>query len=181
MRLGPITIYGNWRRGTGILNNELYIDRLIWNRQRFVKNPTTGRRVAKPNPLAEWIIEDVPHMRIVKDALWHEVKARQKETRAVLVIDGNGVRAERARRPTYLLSGLLKCGECGGGVSKISRDHYGCSNARNRATCSNMLTIRRDVLENSVIAGLRTRLMRPELVKEFILEFHREMNRLAAE
>ena len=177
----PSTIYGNWRRGTGVLNNELYIGQLIWNRQRFVKDPTTGKRVAKLNPLAEWIIEDVPHLRIVPDALWQEVKARQKDTRAILIKDGNGIRAERARRPTYLLSGLLKCGECGGGASKISRDHYGCSNARNRATCSNMLTIRRDVLENSVVAGLRTQLMHPDLVKEFILEFHREMNRLASE
>jgi site-specific DNA recombinase len=25
----PSTIKGNWRRGTGILNNELYIERLI--------------------------------------------------------------------------------------------------------------------------------------------------------
>ena len=140
-----------------------------------------GKRVAKPNPPAEWVIEDVPHLRVVPDALWQEVKARQKETRSVLIKDGNGIRAERARRPTYLLSGLLKCGECGGGVSKISRDHYGCSNARNRATCTNMLTIRRDVLENSVIAGLRTQLMHPALVKEFILEFHREVNRVASE
>jgi hypothetical protein len=29
---GPSTIHGNWRRGTGILNNELYIGRLVWNR-----------------------------------------------------------------------------------------------------------------------------------------------------
>ena len=28
----PSTIYGNAKRGTGILNNELYIGRLIWNR-----------------------------------------------------------------------------------------------------------------------------------------------------
>ncbi|MCC5961451.1 MAG: recombinase family protein [Rhodobacteraceae bacterium] len=32
------TISGNWKRGTGILNNELYIGKLVWNRQRFVKN-----------------------------------------------------------------------------------------------------------------------------------------------
>ena len=32
-------IYGNWRRGTGILNNQLYAGRLVWNRQRFVKDP----------------------------------------------------------------------------------------------------------------------------------------------
>jgi DNA invertase Pin-like site-specific DNA recombinase len=66
---GPSTIYGNWRRGTGILNNELYISRLVWNRQRFVKDPATGKRVAKPNPEGEWIIEEVPHLRIVPDAL----------------------------------------------------------------------------------------------------------------
>jgi site-specific DNA recombinase len=29
---GPSTIYGNWRRGTGILNNELYNGKLVWNR-----------------------------------------------------------------------------------------------------------------------------------------------------
>jgi site-specific DNA recombinase len=44
------TISGNWKRGTGILNNELYIGTLIWNRQRFVKDPDTGKRQARPNP-----------------------------------------------------------------------------------------------------------------------------------
>lgn len=34
----PSTIRGNAKRGTGILNNELYIGRLIWNRLRYVKN-----------------------------------------------------------------------------------------------------------------------------------------------
>jgi hypothetical protein len=29
------TIHGNSRRGTGILNNELYVGRLIWNRMRL--------------------------------------------------------------------------------------------------------------------------------------------------
>ena len=36
----PSTIYGNAKRGTGILNNELYVGRLVWNRPRYVKNPT---------------------------------------------------------------------------------------------------------------------------------------------
>ena len=31
---GPSTIHGNWRHGTGILNNELYMGRLVWNRQQ---------------------------------------------------------------------------------------------------------------------------------------------------
>lgn len=43
-----------------------------------------------------------------------------------------GIRSERARRPAYLLSGLLKCGVCSSGFSKISQSHYGCSAARNK-------------------------------------------------
>ena len=112
--------------------------------------------------------------------LWTRVKERQAATRSILIKDHAGVRAERARRPSYLLSGLLKCGSCGGGVSKISQEHYGCSNARNRGTCDNRLTIRRDVLEESVLAGLKANLMHPDLVKEFVAEYHREINRLAA-
>ncbi|MFB6261336.1 MAG: recombinase family protein, partial [Thiohalorhabdaceae bacterium] len=37
-------IRGHQQRGTGILNNELYIGRLVWNRQRYVKDSETGRR-----------------------------------------------------------------------------------------------------------------------------------------
>ena len=39
----PSTIHGNQKRGTGILNNELYVGRLVWNRLRYVKNPDTGK------------------------------------------------------------------------------------------------------------------------------------------
>jgi site-specific DNA recombinase len=48
---------------------------------------------------------------------------------------------------------------------------YGCSNARNRGTCNNRLTIRGDVIEASVPSGLSTHLMEPEFVKEFVAEF----------
>src|SRR5829696_6953735 len=42
----PSTIYGNAKRGTGILNNELYAGRLVWNRLHYLKNPDTGKRVS---------------------------------------------------------------------------------------------------------------------------------------
>src|SRR5262249_35517147 len=43
---GASTINGNAARGTGILNNELYIGRLVWNRLQYVKDPRTGKRVS---------------------------------------------------------------------------------------------------------------------------------------
>jgi non-heme chloroperoxidase len=53
----------------------------------------------------------------------------------------------------------------------ISKDLLGCSTARNKGTCQNRFTIRRDVLEVSVLAGLRTHLMDPGLFAEFCEEF----------
>ena len=91
------------------------------------------------------------------------------------------VRAIRACRPTYLLSHLVRCGCCSGGFSKISRDRYGCSNARNRGACENLPTIRRDVLEESVLSGLRSHLPAPELLEEFTREYVAELNRLNRE
>ena len=179
---GPSTIYGNWRRGTGILNNDLYAGVMVWNRQHFIKDPTTGKRQARLNPPEEWVRREVPELRIVEEDLWQRVKLRQGHIRETVTENAEGgVRSERARRPTYLLSHLVRCGCCGGGFSKISRDHYGCSNARNRGTCENMLTIRRDVLEESVLSGLRSHLLAPELLEEFAREYVAELNRLNRE
>ncbi|CAN5504832.1 hypothetical protein BH23ACI1_BH23ACI1_24020 [soil metagenome] len=69
----PSTIHGNPKRGLGILRNELYIGRMVWNRQRFLKDPDTGKRVARPNPPSEWITKDVPELRILDDELWQAV------------------------------------------------------------------------------------------------------------
>jgi DNA invertase Pin-like site-specific DNA recombinase len=79
----PSTIHGNPARGTGILNNELYVGRLVWNRLRYIKDPDTGKRVSRPNPSSDLVTAVVPELRIVDDELWDQVKARQAEMRRV--------------------------------------------------------------------------------------------------
>ncbi|GBR29247.1 DNA resolvase [Acetobacter orleanensis NRIC 0473] len=178
----PSTLNGNRERGTGILNNELYIGRLVWNRLRYIKNPSTGKRVSRLNPDSEWVIQDVPELRIIEQDLWDAVKARQSKTTWSQKSRGTGVHPLNAlQRPTHLLTGLIKCGCCGGGFSMISKSHLGCSTARNKGTCDNRLTLRRDVLEKSVLNGLQTQMMDPALFKEFCDEFTREVNRLRME
>ena len=178
---GSSTLNGNAERGTGILNNELYIGRLVWNRLRYVKDPDTGKRVSRPNPPAQWVIQDVPDLCIVELDLWQAVKARQQQVRHGSTGAADGLQPVwDRRRPRYLFSGLMRCGCCGGGYSKISADLFGCSTARNKGptACTNRLNIRRDVIEASVLNGLREHLMDPALFKEFCTEFHRELNRL---
>ncbi|MCE8417421.1 recombinase zinc ribbon domain-containing protein [Rhodovulum sulfidophilum] len=85
---------------------------------------------------------------------------------------------ERARRPTYLLSGLMKCGHCGASYMLINKARYGCSAARNKGTaiCTNRTTIRRDAVEERVLAGLRERLLHPALLDTFVEEYRTAWN-----
>ena len=54
----------------------------------------------------------------------------------------------------------------------------GCANARNKGTCSNKHTIRRDHLEAAVLDGLHHHLMDPDLTEVFCKEYTEHMNRL---
>src|SRR5262245_39532300 len=48
------TIRGHFGRGTGILNNELYVGRLVWNRLTYLKEPKSGRRRSRHNLQEKW-------------------------------------------------------------------------------------------------------------------------------
>jgi site-specific DNA recombinase len=180
---GFSTINGNPKRGNGILNNEMYVGKIVWNRQRFVKDPDTGKRQARPNPESEWVIQEAPELRIIDDGLWQAVKTRQGENRIDRNASGHAdVAAINYRhRPKYLFSGLTKCACCGGGYSAISATLIGCSTARNKGTCENRVNIRRDELESRVLNALRNRMLDPAIFAEFCDAYTQETNRLRME
>ncbi len=174
----PSTIYGNAKRGTGILNNELYIGRLVWNRLRYIKNPDTGKRVSRDNPPSEWVRGEAPQWRIVSDEMWAAAKQRQEGSRRAIAKTG---KLSAANRPRYLFTGLTKCGVCGSGFVMGSASRLRCFGAREQGVCSNHLTIRRDEVEQRVLHALQKKLLREDLFEEFCEEFTREMNRLRME
>src|SRR5215204_1300551 len=176
----PSTIHGNPASSTGILKNELYVGRLVWNRLRYVKDPDTGKRVSRANPPSAWVTTAVPELRIVDDESWNQVKARQVEMRRV-ASNGDPKRFNKARRAKYLFSGLTKCAECGGGYVMYWRDRLACFGARSRGTCTNRLTISRQEVEERVLVALRDKLMRRDLFEDFCQEYVRELNRLRME
>ena len=180
---GDTTIRGHVSRGTGILNNELYAGRIVWNRQRYIKDPSTGRRVSRPNPPSEWVTVDVPELRIVDDDLWQRARRHQAALAKVFEATTNGVRDARAkarsglRRPSYMLSGLLICGCCGGKYGLVVGDRYGCLNRHRRNTCENGRTIRRAVIEERALTGLKEKLVSADAVAEAVRAYHEAMNR----
>ena len=172
------TIRGHHTRRTGILRNDLYVGRLVWNKQRYVKDPDTGKRLARPNPEAEWITEDVPALRIIDQALWDKVQERLNGIRtSTAVVKARQTRFWENRRPRHLLSGLLNCTTCGSKLAAVGKDYMACSAARGSGTCESRRGIKRDVIEHVVLEALNQNLMQPELVEEFIREFHAEVNK----
>lgn len=179
------TIRGHAKRGTGILNNELYIGKLVWNKLHYRKNPDSGRRVSRLNPKSDWIIKAVPDLQIIDQALWDRVKARQAEIQekyqdqAEVPHPGQRRNAlNHTHRPKHLLSGLLTCGGCGGRYSIVNQDRYGCFNRTQRGTCTQRKTVKRLEIEERVLAGLKDKLLHPDLVHEMITEMQQEANRL---
>jgi len=181
---GDTSIRGHVSRGTGILNNELYAGVLVWNRQRFVKDPATGKRVSRPNPESQWIRIEVPHLKIVDDELWQAARARQQQISALFgpnpanTREGRAKRLHLANRPVSLLSGLLTCGCCRGKIGILTPNRYGCLNHHRRGTCANNRTIMREKIEARVLAGLKDRLVSSEAVAEAVRAYAEEMNRL---
>ena len=165
------TINGSRQRRNGILNNELYLGRITYNRQRFTKDPETGKRRSRLNPEHEWIITDVPALRIVDDETWRlvqQIKSRYASQ------PGNQRQTKKR-----LLTGLVKCGRCGGSMTIVNRIRYYCSTKRERGTCTSSVGIKAIDLENRILTGLKDILLGNEdLVEAFVAEFKAEIVRL---
>src|SRR5262249_61500222 len=129
-------------------------------RLRYSKHPNPGKRRSRLTPKSAWIEQPGPDLRIVDEALWQRVRERQRAVRRDTRPDTRQPAPFWAgRRARYLFSGLIKCGACGGNYVVISKHLYGCARARDRGTCANLHNIRRDVLQATVLDGLKSRLM----------------------
>jgi site-specific DNA recombinase len=167
------TVAGSRKRANGILQNALYIGRIVWNRQSFIKDPDTGRRVSRPNPESERMTAETPELRIVTDDVWTKVQARKARR--------SGERTY-ATRPRHLLSGLLKCDHCGSGYVVSGRDKRGlylrCSRMVETGLCDNKRTVALDDIETRVIGGIEKHLASPDLIAEYVREYQRAWAKL---
>ncbi|MBT4084608.1 MAG: recombinase family protein [Alphaproteobacteria bacterium] len=165
------TINGSRQRKNGILNNELYLGRIIYNRQRFVKDPETGKRVSRLNPEHDWIITDVPALRIIDNKTWDKVQKIKSRYSSQC-----GSKRQTKKR---LLTGLVKCGCCGGSMTIINRERYYCSAKREKGTCDSSVGIKAVEIEERVLGGLKDILLgNEELIDTFVGEFKAEIARL---
>ncbi|MQW94112.1 recombinase family protein [Sinorhizobium fredii] len=164
-------IYGWAERGSGILRNRLYAGEIVWNKIRMVKDPDTGKRISRANPPEEWQRHKVPELQIVDRELFERVQVMIKPK------ERDHAERVRMRRPQRLLSGLLRCGACGGGMSAKGTDKSGrtrieCSRQRDSGTCPDPQTFYLDKVEEIAFQLLRKELEHPELLVEFVQQYN---------
>lgn len=154
-------LYGCPNKGSGVLNNELYAGRYVWNRSQWKKDPDTGKRFRLVRPPEEWLVEDRLELRIVPEDLWQAVRDRMNGTRLA-----NGSKGKGAR-PKTLLGGLMTCGRCGGAVIAVSASTYGCAAHKDRgpAVCKGV-RVSRKAADLRLLAVVREDLLSPSAVVE---------------
>jgi site-specific DNA recombinase len=96
-----------------------------------------------------------------------------------------GTHAPHAPKSKRVLSGLLKCGCCGGGMSIIGSDRSGpgiqCSVFKESGTCDNAARYYIQKIEKLVIGALRLQLSDPAIIREYVKTYLEERNRSESE
>ena len=108
-----------------IIMNPVYIGRVVWNRRqmgkfhsiadrREVERDGCGKRSLKWNDPSDWLVYENAHEPLVDSENYERAQRIQKER-------GNhrkatGFLTGKAKTSPYLLSGLIKCGACGGSM-----------------------------------------------------------------
>ena len=161
----------------GILRNEVYLGRLVYNKCVTVRDPVTGRKRYIPRPSAEWTRVDKPEWRIVDDDLWASV--RKMETQR------NTPPAPPPKKPRILtthnvhaLTGWVFCGVCGAPKSIANDSRYTCCGNRYRNTCGNSRGTKEAVLLEMTFAALTARVRgKPDFRPSFLRAFAQEIDR----
>lgn len=163
-----------------ILTNERYLGRFSWNTSKWIRVPGKKQRRRVIRPKQEWVVSDCPELAIVDKTLWDGVAQRFERTRK----SGRG-RPSAAGKHVYLVSGLLRCGACGGSMTIISRvvkagrtyPRFGCTahSTRGSSICANNLTVSEWRASAAITSAIQKLVTDPEIIARFIAEFTRRL------
>ena len=156
-----------------VLKNELYVGRVTFGRSRSVDKGgrVGGREKVAP---ADWVRVDVPALRIIDEALWTKVRDRKAKTLKAYVRLPNGQRQSKPEAglvARFALSGIAKCGTCGGSLAYRGKgkSYYCLEHCRGRG-CTNGRGVPIKRLDALVITTLKERLDDPDVVWDLVVE-----------
>lgn len=169
----PSAIGGWGQRGNGIIGNEAYCGVVIWGKVKMWRDPVTRKRVSRAVAPENWQRVARPELAIIAPETFAAAQARRMGRRGI----------SYAIKPKHLLSGLLRCPACGGGLSikdgrgKDRRIH--CTTRAQKGACGNARTYRLTRIEAAVIEAVSVDLLCPEGLALYAREYNAERRRLS--
>ena len=147
-----------------------------WNRQHFIKNPDTGKRITRVNATGDLYFADVAELRIIQEADWRRVQK-------IMAGKSNSSGRPKKRKSPHLFTGLMKCGHCGrsyvsGGGSEWPR--FICAGRREAGICDNNRMISAHIVEQCRLGAIERDLLDDRVVAEAVREYEAERKRLKA-
>lgn len=149
------------------LKNEAYAGVLIWDRGRRKRSVMNKER---------------PPIRI--EGAWEPIVEQQKFERAKAVLASRAPKIIHPRRvqSRYVLSGIIRCGDCGTAMSGQSAKsgqffYYMCGNFRRRGkdTCSGKL-LPKTFIEDFVVERIKQKILTVENIEELVKTVTTELN-----
>ncbi len=96
-----------------ILGNPAYGGVRVYGRNKKVRTDK-GTRSKRAKPRETWVIKEGAHPAIISEALWERVQRRLAAVVEAYERSGRRMGRVRSEHSQYLLTGVLRCGSCGG-------------------------------------------------------------------
>ena len=158
------------------LHRDLYRGLILWNRTR--KRDLWGQTKQRQRPAAEHLEVPAPQLRTVSDALWRAAHERLEGVRLTYLRATDGKlwgRPMSGIEARHLLTGMSRCGVCGGTLVVRSRSHgkrraffCACSSFhhRGKAVCANSVEMRVTDADAAVLDALERELLDPSIIQD---------------
>ena len=101
-----------------LLKNDRYVGHITWNKRKWFRDPMTKRRRFKERPPSEWVVMDRPDLRIVDPVIWERVQQTFRVWSGSKK-PGRPPGSSSIVKYEHLLTGLLRCGVCGGSMTVL--------------------------------------------------------------
>ncbi len=150
----------------GMLKNETYRGKLIHNRRAFFRKPNGGK-TRRDNPRSEWIINDIPELRIIDEELWQAVADRFAEP-------SRSQASTNHRELRYPFSGMIRCATCNANFIAIratrkghSYVKYACgyNHRRGSSVCANQSRVDQNKLMDAVVGAIEEHILKEPNIK----------------
>jgi hypothetical protein len=151
-----------------MLANPIYAGTLYWNRTQWVKVDDTGKRIRKYRTKDDirGTAGNAPHLAIVKPATWKLVQLHLSVKKGT----NPNVKLKSGGRTVYMLSGLLRCSECGAHFVMDNATHYACGSVNDGKACTNEIRVPRDVCERVILGDITNEVLAPEVIDKMAKE-----------